>query len=114
MRFCPKAAALLLIPCSIAIGSSRKQQRDHGAALFASSGCLHCHSIGDVGGHRGPDLSDVGRTTRKTAIRRQIINGSNIMPPFRDVLAPAEINDLVAYLRSCRNKRRVGSPASGQ
>jgi len=94
---------LLLIFCMPARASS-KEQRERGAALFASSGCQHCHTIGDVGGHRGPNLSNVGRTAKKAAIRNQIINGSDVMPAFGYVLKREEIEDLIAYLESCRQK----------
>ena len=92
---------LMLSP--YASGSSHNQ-RDRGAALFAETGCRHCHSIRNVGGHRGTDLSSVGRRKSEAAIREQIVRGSNIMPEFGDILKPDEINDLIAYLRSCRDK----------
>jgi mono/diheme cytochrome c family protein len=57
-----------------------------------------------VGGHKGPDLSGVGRTMSKDKIREQILRGGNEMPSFTDDLQPAEVKDLVAYLRSCREK----------
>ena len=110
MRSWLPAVVLLLGCCCFAFASSR-EQRERGAADFASSGCQHCHSIGGVGGHRGPDLSGVGRAKSKTAIRRQILDGSDVMPSFREVLAPEEIKDLVAYLRSCRSKQHP-APAS--
>lgn len=115
MRSWLAAVVLFLASCSFAFASSR-EQRERGAADFASSGCQHCHSISGVGGHRGPDLSGVGRTKSKTAIRRQILYGSDVMPSFRDVLAPSEIKDLVAYLRSCRSKQHpaAASAASHQ
>lgn len=37
-------------------------------------------------------------------MRKQIVYGSKVMPPFGDVLEPDELNDLIAYLRSCREK----------
>lgn len=104
-------AAVVLFACSCFAFASSREQRERGAAEFASSGCQHCHSISGVGGHRGPDLSGVGRAKSKSAIRRQILNGSDVMPSFRDVLAPSEISDLVAYLRSCRSKQHA-VPAS--
>lgn len=98
------ASVLLLVFSSSASGSSRSR-RDHGAALFAESGCRHCHSIRNVGGHKGPDLSGVGLRKSKAAIREQIVYGSKVMPAFQDVLKPDEINDLITYLRSCRDRR---------
>lgn len=87
----------LLILALPAAASSNSQR---GAELFNTSGCRHCHSIDRVGGHIGPDLSNVGAILTKKAIRKQIIDGGKQMPPFRHVLKRAEINDLVAYLHA--------------
>ena len=99
----------LLVASSFPLLASSKEQRMRGAALFASSGCQHCHTIGSVGGHRGPNLSNIGRTAKKAAIRKQIVDGSNVMPAFGEVLQPQEINDLIAYLHSCRQKPAKGA-----
>jgi mono/diheme cytochrome c family protein len=98
------AAGVVLLAFSLPALASSKMQRQHGAALFASSGCQACHVIGSVGGTRGPNLSNVGRTAKKAAIRNQIVNGSKVMPAFGNILAPQEIDDLIAYLHSCRQK----------
>ena len=103
MKSWPVAPALVLA-CSLPLFASSKEQRARGAQLFTSSGCLHCHTIGNAGGHRGPNLSGVGRTVKKSAMRDHIVHGSQIMPAFGDVLDAQEIDDLVAYLRSCRAK----------
>lgn len=93
------AVLALLVAVCPALASSRSQR---GAALFAASGCQHCHSMNHVGGKKGPDLSNVGRRLHQAALRKQIIDGGAQMPPFGEVLKPAEIRDLVAYLHSCR------------
>jgi mono/diheme cytochrome c family protein len=103
MRKLLVASLLLMISVAPALASS-KAQRAHGAALFATSGCQHCHTIRNVGGTKGPNLSSVGRTKSEEAIRAQLVNGSKIMPAFGDVLQPSELDDLVAYLRSCKDK----------
>ncbi|MGA2908807.1 MAG: cytochrome c [Terracidiphilus sp.] len=103
MRVVLVIAALLLAFSSFAIASSRSQ-RAHGAAVFSESGCQHCHSIGNVGGHKGPDLSGVGRRKSNAALRQQIVYGSKVMPAFGDDLEPNELRDLIAYLHSCRQK----------
>jgi mono/diheme cytochrome c family protein len=95
--------ALVLAFSSFAIASSRSQ-RAHGAEVFSETGCGHCHSIGNVGGHKGPDLSGVGRRKSKAALRQQIVYGSKVMPAFGDDLEPNELKDLIAYLHSCRQK----------
>jgi ubiquinol-cytochrome c reductase cytochrome b subunit len=92
---------MLAAGTTIALASS-KSQRERGAQLYAANGCQHCHMIAGEGGHKGPDLSSVGRIANKAAIKKQIVNGSRIMPAFGDMLSPAEIDDLVAYLRSCK------------
>jgi mono/diheme cytochrome c family protein len=103
MRLLPSVAVLILSFSSFALASSRSQ-RTHGAEVFSASGCQHCHSIGGIGGHKGPDLSGVGRRKSKAALRQQIVFGSKVMPAFGDDLEPGELKDLIAYLKSCRQK----------
>jgi mono/diheme cytochrome c family protein len=37
-------------------------------------------------------------------MRQQIVYGSKVMPAFGDDLEPNELKDLIAYLKSCRQK----------
>jgi mono/diheme cytochrome c family protein len=46
----------------------------------------------------------VGRSLSKSRIREQILHGGNEMPAFVDDLETHEVDDLVVYLRSCREK----------
>ena len=46
-------------------------------------------------------------------MRQQIVYGSKVMPAFGDVLAPDELKDLIAYLRSCRAKPPQTVTAAG-
>ena len=103
MRLRLSLTYMFLATSIFSFGSSR-DQRERGAAAFAANGCQHCHSIHNQGGHKGPDLSGVGRILTETQIRTQIAHGGKEMPPFADVLKPDEVDDLVAYLRSCRAK----------
>ena len=84
--------------------ASSRREREYGEDLFKANGCLHCHMMGKVGGHKGPDLSGVGRAAKASAIRKQIVEGGNEMPPFGDVFEKRELDELVAYLRSCKTK----------
>jgi ubiquinol-cytochrome c reductase cytochrome b subunit len=96
-----------LLACTTAGVASSRSQRTHGAAVFAESGCRHCHTIrNDGGGHKGPDLSGVGRRLTEAQMRRQILDGSKVMPSFSDDLQDTELTDLLAYLRSCRDKKK--------
>jgi mono/diheme cytochrome c family protein len=105
MMLWPPAVCTLLLFGSFALGASRGQ-RERGAQVFAASGCLHCHTIHSVGGHKGPNLSGVGRALTSVQIRDQILHGGNEMPPFEEGIEPDEVKDLVAYLRSCREKQK--------
>jgi mono/diheme cytochrome c family protein len=105
------ASFLLVMTCTSLAFASSRGKRERGAAVFQATGCQHCHTINHAGGHKGPDLSDVGKRMKKSAMRQQILNGSKIMPPFKDVLSPEEIDDLIAYLHSCRQKPAQAAPA---
>ncbi len=94
--------ALVVTSCIPAFAAPAKRR---GAVVFADNGCQHCHSIHHDGGTKGPDLSGVGRLLSKAQIRMQILQGGQQMPPFADVLQKSEVDDLVAYLHSCRDKK---------
>ena len=85
-----------------AFAESAKQR---GATVFVVNGCQHCHTIHKVGGEKGPDLSGVGHKLNKTQIRTQIVQGGREMPSFAEILKTSEVDDLVAYLHSCRDKK---------
>lgn len=104
MRLWLTAAGLTLI-CSVVCFASTRDQRAHGASVFATSGCMHCHAIHHAGGSKAPDLSGVGRRLNELQMRQQIVSGSMRMPPFGDELQSSELADLLAYLRSCRDKK---------
>lgn len=98
------AVPIIFLALSSGALASSRDQRAHGAAVFADNGCAHCHRMGSAGGHKGPDLSGVGRKLSNSQIRDQILKGGNEMPSFADDLQSPEVDDLVAYLRSCRQK----------
>ena len=80
-----------------------------GAALFASKGCIYCHAIAGDGGHRGPDLTDVGDRLSPDQITWRIAGGGNNMPAFAETLTQDELHELVAFLSS-----RKEMPSTGQ
>jgi mono/diheme cytochrome c family protein len=43
---------------------------------------------------------------KRSQIRKQIVEGSKQMPPFGDELQEKELADLIAYLHSCRDKKK--------
>jgi len=95
---------LVLAAASFLPAFASAADKHHGAAVFADNGCQHCHSIRKNGGTKGPDLSGVGHSLSKAKIRTQILQGGHEMPAFADILKESEVDDLVAYLHSCRDK----------
>jgi menaquinol-cytochrome c reductase cytochrome b/c subunit len=55
---------------------------EQGKLVVAQSGCLACHKIGHNGGDLGPDLTEIGATLDKGAIRRTLDNPTAPMPSF--------------------------------
>jgi mono/diheme cytochrome c family protein len=96
--------AFTLIAVAPRAQASSRSQRAHGADVFNTNGCLHCHTMGNQGGNKGPNLSDAGRKIAPQAMRKQIEEGGKGMPAFRDVIEPKDLDDLIAYLRSCKTK----------
>ncbi len=89
-----------------------------GPQLFAERGCSHCHTIQGEGGHKGPDLSSIGRQATVAELRRQIVEGGGAMPAFGEVLPEPEVDALVVYLQHCRAgkgkvQRRRAVPGGG-
>lgn len=71
-----------------------------GSALF-SANCARCHGMD--GGKRKWGAFDLRRSTMtNTAIAQRIRTGKGIMPAFRGRLNEAQIEALVAYVRTLR------------
>jgi ubiquinol-cytochrome c reductase cytochrome b subunit len=73
-----------------------------GALLVQSKQCRNCHVVGEEGGHRGPDLSDVGTRMNESQLIRQVIQGGGNMPAYGNNLTPPEVKALVSFLVSLR------------
>ena len=73
-----------------------------GSLVLQFKQCRNCHAIGGEGGHRGPDLSDVGSRMNSSELVRQVIQGGGNMPAYGNTLTPHEVTALVAYLVSLR------------
>jgi ubiquinol-cytochrome c reductase cytochrome b subunit len=78
-----------------------------GALLVQSKQCRNCHAIGHEGGHRGPDLSDVGTRMNEPELIRQVIQGGGNMPAYGNNLSPHEVKALVSYLVSLRPSNTI-------
>jgi ubiquinol-cytochrome c reductase cytochrome b subunit len=73
-----------------------------GALVFQSKQCHNCHSIGDIGGKRGPALDVVAVRLTPDQLVRQVLQGGGNMPAYGKNLSPAETTALVAFLETLR------------
>ena len=73
-----------------------------GAALFHSQSCILCHKIGNDGGVRGPDLTQMGERLNRDQLIWRIQNGAASMPPYAGVLNAQQLRDIVAFLETRR------------
>src|SRR5262249_58842167 len=74
--------------------------RSRGAQLFQEKGCESCHTIGNLGGARGPNLTYVGDRLSHDELVWPILNGGNNMPAYGSTLDPDEVNALVGFLET--------------
>ncbi len=83
-----------------AVTASLSGEPATGAQLFQAHGCIACHTIGGVGGDRGPNLSTVGRRLSSDQMTWRILNGGHNMPAFAKTLSPDQLSALVAFLQT--------------
>jgi ubiquinol-cytochrome c reductase cytochrome b subunit len=69
-----------------------------GALVFQVKQCRNCHSLGELGGQRGPTLDSVAVRLTRDQLIRQVIQGGGNMPAYGKNLSPAETAALVAFL----------------
>jgi len=73
-----------------------------GALLLQNKQCRNCHSLGGSGGQRGPALDGVGSRLTGDQLVRQVIQGGGNMPAYGKNLKPAEVEALVAFMKTLR------------
>src|ERR687893_1131280 len=79
-------------------------QYEAGKLVAAQSGCLACHKIGENGNHGpGPELTDIGETPPKAALRRTLENPTAPMPSYSG-LPQQKKEDLVAFLSQLKGE----------
>ncbi len=67
-----------------------------GGHTWRQHGCQTCHSIYGLGGHAGPDLTNVFRRIPDSQVRHVILDGHLGMPAFD--LTEGELQGLIDYL----------------
>jgi ubiquinol-cytochrome c reductase cytochrome b subunit len=86
------------VPFQYLRGRTPLQMR--GALVLQNKQCRNCHSLGNVGGRRGPALDAVGSELTRPELIRQVIQGGGNMPAYGKKLNPAEVDALVSFLQS--------------
>ncbi|HWZ57912.1 MAG TPA: cytochrome b N-terminal domain-containing protein [Gemmatimonadaceae bacterium] len=71
-----------------------------GALVFQNKQCRNCHLLGGQGGEKGPPLDAVAVQLTKDQLIRQVLQGSGEMPAYGHQLSPAQVEALVAFLRT--------------
>jgi ubiquinol-cytochrome c reductase cytochrome b subunit len=95
-----------------------------GALVLQAKQCRNCHSLGGVGGKRGPALDTVAVRLTQSQLIRQVIQGGGNMPAYGKNLSPAETTAIVAFLetlhpagqppaRDASNEVALGADANG-
>ena len=84
------------VPQQFLKGSTALERQ--GALVFQVKQCRNCHSLGELGGQRGPTLDSVAVRLTRDQLIRQVIQGGGNMPAYGKNLSPAETTALVAFL----------------
>ena len=81
-----------------------------GKAAFEARNCLSCHRLGDVGGRTARDLNWIGVLRTPEKLRAALT--SQTLHKAAGTLPPAEVDRLVAYLRTLRKMWPLEAGAS--
>src|ERR1041385_7251784 len=69
-----------------------------GAKVFASAGCAGCHTLkaANAKGQIGPNLDEL--KPDQATVARQVHDGGNGMPSFKDRLSSTQIDDVASFV----------------
>ncbi len=103
-RLC--VAGLLLCAGSLfAVGARAQDQADLAKAGFKiyDNNCAQCHGDRLVGSGITFDLRRL-KADERPRFENSVLNGKNQMPPWRNVLKPADLDAIWAYIRANANE----------
>ena len=89
-------------PVPVAYLQNRSPLQRQGALVLQNKQCRDCHSLGGVGGMRGPALDSIASRMTEDQIIRQVLQGGGNMPAYGHALSPAETRALVSFLMTLR------------
>jgi ubiquinol-cytochrome c reductase cytochrome b subunit len=75
-----------------------------GALVLQDKQCRDCHSLGGLGGLRGPALDSIAARMTEDQITRQVLQGGGNMPSYGNALNPSETTALVHFLLTLRGQ----------
>lgn len=102
-------------PVPVKFLSRRTPLERQGANVFQEKQCRNCHSIGGLGGQRGPALDTVATRLTEDQLIRQVLLGGGNMPAYGSALSPSETTALVRFLETLHpNYQPAASDASRQ
>ena len=80
-----------------------------GAQVFADAGCGDCHTMraADAEGKTGPNLDEL--KPNKETVVRQVTNGGNGMPAFKDELTTEQIDQVAAFVATASGTGSAGN-----
>jgi ubiquinol-cytochrome c reductase cytochrome b subunit len=96
-------------PVPVSYLDKRTPLERQGANVLQEKQCRNCHSIGNMGGRRGPALDDVATRLTEDQMIRQVLLGGGNMPAYGSALSPAETTALVHFLRTLRLSYQPGA-----
>ncbi|MCC6252332.1 MAG: cytochrome c [Bacteroidia bacterium] len=80
-----------------------------GKILWQEKNCTSCHQLYGLGGHLGPDLTNIYENKPESYIKVFLKNGTNVMPNFH--LSEQEINDFMEFFKYT-NSTGIANPTS--
>ena len=82
--------------------ADNNDQAKQGATLFRDKGCTFCHGVNGEGTKKAPAVNELwkDKTWTPEKITKQILDGGQKMPPYRESVSDEEASQLVEYLRA--------------
>jgi ubiquinol-cytochrome c reductase cytochrome b subunit len=96
-------------PVPVEYLDGRSPLERQGSLVFQGKQCRNCHSIGGLGGKRGPALDRVATRMTHNQLVRQAIQGGGNMPAYGKNLNPAEVTALVSFLETLHPQNQLAA-----